>query len=91
MVNPKEKGDIRQQLFNLGFRESPLAMVERLYDNYQDLLNQALNDPRKRQRLEGRLLSLRQRIQTICETRSVGNPFKGERIEWKNGRKPKAA
>jgi hypothetical protein len=78
-----ENGDIRDQLIRLGFKESPLAMVERLHGKYRELLNEALNRPWKRKRLESKLLDLANRIQKICVERGIGNPLEGEPIQWK--------
>ena len=83
MAIKQEKGDIRDQLKSLGFEESSAAIVERLYDEHQQLTAVLVTQktPEGRTRIRERMNKIHFRIDKTCDVQRIGNPFKGEAIE----------
>lgn len=79
----KIQGTIREQLLQQGFKESPLLLVERLFQQHQELMKKPIWNAKFRARHEKRVQELQEKIVAICTERGIGNPFKGEKIEWK--------
>jgi hypothetical protein len=75
--------DIRKQLLNQGVKESPAVYVYRLYEEYKDLeaKGKVTKSDRARMGILERAKKLYDKINSICSTRNVGNPFKGQPIE----------
>ena len=79
----KKEQDIRTQLLNAGFKESPLLLVERKFDAYNDLSRQAIKA--KGYKLKGLTIEAEKIVKSIndiCEKRNIGNPLKGGAIEY---------
>ena len=74
---------IAEQLRAAGFKESPVAVVERLYERHQRMVKKGCKVPENQKLWNSTLDSLKARIGDICKSRGVGNPFGGEKIEWK--------
>jgi hypothetical protein len=75
--------DIRTQLLEKGFKESPLLLVERKYDYYVELSKQAQKATgNKLTAITLQATKLCKQINEICDSRKIGNPLKGEKIEW---------
>ena len=75
--------DIRKQLLNSGFKESPAVYVHRLYQEYKQLeeKGKTTKGERAKQGIFEQARKLFDKINIICTTRNVGNPFKGQAIE----------
>ena len=74
---------IAEQLRAAGFKESPVAVVGRLYERHQRMKKKGCKVPENRRLWDSILASLKGRIDDICRSSGVGNPFKCEKIEWK--------
>jgi len=75
--------DIKTQLINQGIKESPLLLVERKFELFQKYGEQAATAKGNRLlgiQAEGEKLV--KQINEICDSRKIGNPLKGEKVEY---------
>ena len=79
----KKELDMRTQLLNAGFKESSLLLVERKFQAFNHLSSEAMTA--KGFKLMGINIEAEKvmnSINEICEKRKIGNPLKGETIEY---------
>ena len=75
--------DIRTQLLEKGYKESPVLLVERKYNYWLQLSAQAkFVTGNKLTALTLEAEKQTKKINEICESRKIGNPLKGEKIEY---------
>lgn len=76
---------IREQLFAKGFKESPIAFIERKHKELIAVVKEIANTKsvRHNQKLTKRAEGLRNEIEKCCLTRGIGNPIVGEKVEYK--------
>lgn len=74
---------LRDQLLANGFKESPVVLVDRLYKQLLDWSARPVWNARFRSVVASKVQELTDKINKICEERQVGNPLKGEVVDWK--------
>lgn len=86
-AKPVVAGDITSQFIQHGIKESPVAMVHRLYRQVWEIHEELNGLPpgKRRSQLSRRQTVLMQKIKDICKNRKIGNPLDGEDVEWKMG------
>lgn len=75
-------GQIADQLRSLGFKETPLGKIERLYAEWKSAktaFNKALI-PQQRENIGKRIDFLKSQIYETCTKHKIGNPFEGQPI-----------
>ena len=73
---------LRDQLLANGFKESPVAMVDRLYNQMLEWEAKPAWTFKFQMRVLAETKELREKITKICEERKIGNPLKGQAIEY---------
>ena len=72
------------QLIKKGFKESPVNYVERLWKKRNEWLNKPIWKESFRKVIETKVSHYDEKITKICTERSIGNPLKGEEIEYQS-------
>ena len=85
-TNMRYYGDIRTQLIKQGVKESPKAMVERLWTKFQELEVKIKATSKKWAliRLRDEASLIQAKIVKVCADRKIGNPLLGQPIEYES-------